>query len=273
MVSCASSPNLTEVMEYAGMRIVITGAAGRIGIQMVEELADDYDLCLIDRVRLPQKSVVADLAQNLGGPSGRTWWRFGRQSWFDSFRGADVVLHLAGDVRNDAPWDSVYVHNIKATWNVLEAVARFQVPRVIFASSNWAIKALERSLAPACYQADGPKIGSAAPPQPIGPYGISKALGEMAGRMFVDQRQLRSFVAVRIGAYGPEAHKSDEGLRAIWVGVQDLRSLLRRCVESSFEGFHVVYGVSGQPTAPYDLSYTRKCLSWQPRQNALNGRI
>ena len=69
-----------------------------------------------------------------------------------------------------------------------------------------------------------------------------------------------------------EANNSDERLSAIWIGVQDLRSLLRRCVESSSEGFHVVYGVSGQPTAPYDLSYTRKFLSWQPRQNALNGR-
>jgi hypothetical protein len=109
-------------------------------------------------------------------------------------------------------------------------------------------------------------------PQPLRPYGISKALGELAGRMFVDQQQLRSFVAVRIGAYGPQANKTDERLRAIWIGVQDLRSLLRRCVESSSDGFHVVYGVSGQPTAPYDLSYTCNYLSWQPRQNALTGR-
>jgi hypothetical protein len=90
--------------------------------------------------------------------------------------------------------------------------------------------------------------------------------------MFVDQRQLRLFVAVRIGAYGPEANKTDKRLRAIWIGVQDLRSLLRRCVELSSERFHVVYGVSGQPSAPYDLSYTCNFLSWQPRQNALNGR-
>ena len=92
-------------------------------------------------------------------------------------------------------------------------------------------------------------------------------------RMFVDQRQLRSFVTVRIGAYGPERDETDERLRAIWVGVQDIRSPLPRCVESSLEGFHVVYGVSGQPTAPNDLSYTRKCLSWQPRQSALNGKF
>lgn len=270
VVSGAGSSNLTEVMEYDGMRIVITGAAGRIGIQMAEELAEDYDLCLIDRVRLPRKSVVADLARNHSGALRRSWWRFGRSSWFDSFRGADAVLHLAADVRHDAPWDSVCVHNIRATWNVLEAAARFQVPRVIFASSNWAVRSLEQSLAPACYQPDGPKIGSAAPPQPIGPYGLSKAFGEIAGRMFVDQEQLRSFVAVRIGAYDRQPNKSDERLRAIWIGVQDLRALLRRCVETSSEGFHVGYGVSGQPTAPYDLSYTCNFLSWQPRQSALD---
>ena len=255
------------------MRVVITGAAGRIGRQMVEELSDAYELCLIDRVRLPRRrSIVADLSLSHGGPLKRTWQRFGRWGWIDLFRGVDVVLHLAADVRNDAPWDSVYVNNIKATWNVLEAAARYQVPRVIFASSNWAVRSLEQSLAPACYQPGGPKIGSAASPQPLGPYGISKALGELAGRMFVDQRQLHSFVAVRIGAYGPEPDETDERLRAIWVGVEDLRSLLRRCVESSSRGFHVVYGVSGQTTAPYDLSYTCNFLSWQPRQSALNGR-
>jgi uronate dehydrogenase len=255
------------------MRVVITGAAGRIGIQMVEELSDAYELCLIDRVRLPRRrSIVADLARNHASLMERTWCRFGRASWFDSFRGADAVLHLAANVRNDAPWHSVYEDNIKATWNVLEAAARYQVPRVIFASSNWAVRSLEQSLAPACYQPGGPKIGSAASPQPLRPYGISKALGELAGRMFVDQRQLRSFVAVRIGAYAPEPERTDERLSALWIGVQDLRSLLRRCVESASEGFHVVYGVSGQTTAPYDLSYTCNFLSWQPRQSALNGR-
>ena len=61
-------------------------------------------------------------------------------------------------------------------------------------------------------------------------------------------------------------NKSDERLRAIWIGVQDLRSLLRRCVESSSEGFHVVYGVSGQPTAPYDLSLHVTCFAGSLRK-------
>jgi len=254
------------------MRVVITGAAGRIGRQMLEELFDAHDLRLIDRVPLPGKEcVVADLAKNQTRTSRRGWWRSEDACWMNSFEGADVVLHLAAVVRNNACWHSVLRDNIQATWNVIEIAVRHHVPRVVFASSNWAVKALEQALAPACYRPDGPKIGSDAPPQPLRPYGISKALGEVAGQMFVEQRQLSSFVAVRIGAYAPEPHETDESLRAIWIGTRDLRSLLRRCVEVPSEGSHVVYGVSAQPTAPYDLSYTCNFLSWQPRQDAMNG--
>lgn len=187
-----------------------------------------------------------------------------------SFEGADVVLHLAADARNAAPWRAVLRDNIEATWNVLRVAARYRVPRMVFASSNWAVRALEQALAPACYDPGGPKIGSADSPRPLSPYGISKALGEQAGRMFVDQGQLRSFVAVRIGAYAPESYKSDDRLRALWIGTHDIRALLRRCVESTADGFHVVYGVSAQSTAPYDLTYTRDFLSWKPHQNSLN---
>jgi L-arabinose 1-dehydrogenase [NAD(P)+] len=253
------------------MRVVITGAAGQIGRHTVEELSGLHELRLIDRVPVPgRKSVVADLAEDDRVTSGKSCWRFGRTSWVPSFDGADAVLHLAGEADHRAPWKSVLRDNIQVTRNVIEVAARYQIPRLIFASSNWVVRALERSLAPACYQPRGPKIAGDAPPRPLHPYGVSKALGELAGRMFVDQRQLRSFVAVRIGAYALEPHKTDERLRAIWIGAADLRSLLCRCVESSADGFHVVYGVSAQPSAPYDLSSTRELLSWEPRQTSVS---
>ena len=66
------------------MRVVITGAAGRIGIQMVEELSESHELRLLDRVPVPgRKSLVADLAETavLRGPL----WGFRRESWIDSF--------------------------------------------------------------------------------------------------------------------------------------------------------------------------------------------
>jgi UDP-glucose 4-epimerase len=176
-----------------------------------------------------------------------------------------VVIHLAANMQSLAPWDKVLPNNIQATWNVLEAAANHRVGRVVFASSNWAVKALEQQLAPACYLPSGPKIGSDAPPCPLNAYGLSKAFGEITGRMFVDEQKLQSFIAIRIGNFNP-APSEDEVVRTRWIGVKDMRSLLRRCVEAEFSGFHVVYGVSAQPTAPYDLSHTRGLLGWQPKQ-------
>jgi len=143
------------------------------------------------------------------------------------------------------------------------------VERVVFASSNWAVKAMETRLAPDCYRCDGPKIDSEAAPLPLTPYGLSKSFGEIAGRMFVEEQKLKSFIAVRIGHYARNPSK-DEMDRVRWIGVEDIRSLFRRCVETELEGFHVVYGVSAQTTAPYDLSHTRKLLAWEPRENGMD---
>jgi len=252
------------------MRVVITGAAGSIGREVTEELRDSHELFLIDRYAIPGvDSCVADLGTD-GVNQGwkKIIWPRSR-SWREWFAGCDVVVHLAANKDSLAPWDKVVPDNFQATWNVLEAAASHQVPRVVFASSNWAVKGEEQRMAPECYLPCGPKISSEAPPSPVNPYGISKGFGELAGRMFVDQGKLESFVAVRIGNFYPTP-STDEVVRARWIGVDDMRKLIRHCVEAEFKGFHIVYGVSAQPESPYDLSYMRRLLSWFPRQSAMN---
>jgi len=248
------------------MRVVITGAAGKIGSQIIEELSDRHELCLIDRRPVPgRNSVVADLALNRVRSYSRPWLKSRLRRWMKVFEGADVVLHLAAYLRHDNNFPTVLRDNIQATWNVLEAAVRHRVPRVVFASSNWAVKALEMELAPQCYAPKGPKIDSDAGPRPLTLYGISKAFGETAGRTLVGEGRLGSFVSVRIGYYDA-VPPSKEELRRRWIGPVDIRRLFRRCVEAEFDGFHVVYGVSSQTIAPYDLSYTSRLLSWKPEQ-------
>ncbi len=247
-------------------RVLITGAAGRIGREIVDELAGSHELCLLDCRPVPGRAaMVADLANYDGRARVSPWsWTVPRR-WRDAFQGIEVVIHLAENPDNQASWRQALHNNLQSTWNVLQACVQHRVRRVIYASSNWAVKALELELAPTCYLPDGPKIGSEAQPRPKNPYGIAKACAEITGRTLVDEQQLPSFVAVRIGWYRPGTPSTNEDYQQLGIGAQDLRMLFRRCVEADFEGFHVVYGVSAQETAPYDLSYTHRLLSWKPQ--------
>jgi NAD+ dependent glucose-6-phosphate dehydrogenase len=221
------------------MRVLITGAAGQIGSQIVDELSRSHELCLIDiRPVNSRKSIIGDLSVT---PRGCRNWLNRTGCWSSAFNGVQVVVHLAANPDPNASWESVLPNNIQATWNVIHAAAEHGVRRVVFASSNWAVKALEQKLAADCYGPDGPKIDSDTPPFPLTAYGLSKGFGELAGKMFVDEGKLESFVAIRIGNHNPTP-STDEVVRARWIGVNDTKSLLRRCVEADLKGFHIVYG-------------------------------
>jgi NAD+ dependent glucose-6-phosphate dehydrogenase len=248
------------------MRIVITGAAGHIGRKILEELFQSHDLCLIDRYPVPgYESIITDLSQYEGKTKFNSSQEIVPKLWTDAFDKAEIVIHLAEEPKAHASWERVFQNNIMVTWNVFQACAQHRVCRVIYASSNWVVKALELELAPACYDPEGPKIGSDANPRPVNPYGIGKAFGEMIGRILVDEERISSFVALRIGWFTPNPpDNADYRRRAI--GEFDLRNLFRRCVEAEFEGFHIIYGVSAQKISPYDISYTTRLLSWEPKQ-------
>jgi nucleoside-diphosphate-sugar epimerase len=233
----------------------------------VDELSPAHELRLVDRRPMSgRRTWVVDLGQPR--PAGRWWTRLtspgAGDRWTAAFEGADVVLHLAAQASWSASWEDVLHNNVRATWNVLHTATAHGVKRIVFASSTWAVKALERALAPGCYAPGGPKIGPV-DPRPLAPYGLSKAIGEQMGRTLVDEGRLTSFLTVRIGHHEPTP-PGDEELRRLWVGTRDLRAMLRRCVEAEVGGYRVLYAVSAQRTNPYDLTDARALLGWSPEQ-------
>lgn len=247
------------------MSIVLTGAAGRIGRLLREQAGQGRTLRLLDIRRIPEAhGSRADLSRRGRRVPLLGWSR--RRRWERAFEGADCIVHLAGNPEPAAEWREVLRHNVVATRHVIDIAAECGVGRIVFASSNFAVRGAELELAPDCYEPDGPKIGSDCPPRPITAYGISKAVGEVLGREAVDSARLRSFVAVRIGCYALTPPGGE--WRRRWVGARDLATLLWRCVDADFEGFQVVYAVSGQVSSPYDLSRTRELLSWAPEQSS-----
>jgi nucleoside-diphosphate-sugar epimerase len=109
-------------------KVGITGAAGHIGSTIVEGLKDKYAFTLFDIREIPTesrhgfRSVMVDLsrAMDTGG----------------IFEGLDAVIHLAANPSPNAPWESVLLNNIVATYNVYEEARRSGIGRIVFASSN-----------------------------------------------------------------------------------------------------------------------------------------
>ena len=123
------------------MRVIITGAAGAIGTQAVEELSDGHELCLIDSLPTPDRnSILADLSARPSPARWRRWWKAaGSPQWMERFRDSQVVLHMAVDQRPAFSEGELLFNNLQMTRNVMEAAVRHRVPRMVFASSNWAV--------------------------------------------------------------------------------------------------------------------------------------
>ena len=92
-------------------KILVTGAAGRIGTIVREHLGGKYDLAGLDRIAVEGvDSHVADLSDlNAIRPA---------------FEGQEIVVHLGADPNGSAPWDSVLPNNIVGVYNVLGGLPR-----------------------------------------------------------------------------------------------------------------------------------------------------
>src|SRR5512140_1176657 len=107
--------------------LMITGSSGLVGGILWKGLSDSFELYGLDRAADPARPNVYQADITDADQVERV------------FRGIPpltYVVHLAGDPRVDADWDSVFHANIGGTQNVYAAAQRHGVKRVVFASSN-----------------------------------------------------------------------------------------------------------------------------------------
>ncbi|PIY81169.1 hypothetical protein COY00_03960 [Candidatus Pacearchaeota archaeon CG_4_10_14_0_2_um_filter_35_33] len=86
----------------------------------------------------------------------------------------EVVIHLAGEKRNNLDWEDLFKLNVHGTRNVYEAAVREKVKKVIFASTLHIhqMRKLFKS---------NKKISEKTPAVSSNAYGLSKILGERIG--------------------------------------------------------------------------------------------
>ena len=233
-------------------RVLVTGAAGRIGSFFACNSGEKYDLRLMvqeidDDSRAIEhlgEIVVADLAD--------------LEKLKQICAGVDTVLHLAGDPSPAQTWQSVVENNISGTYNICVAAKSAGCRRLIYASSIHAVSG---------YPSDV-QVKTSEPVNPGDLYGVSKCFGEALGRYMAEQEGL-SVIALRIGAFQPEssAQKMDLGMMDAWVSRRDLNQLIEKCIDNEGIKFAVFHGLSDNRFKRLDISDARELVGYAPEDD------
>jgi NAD+ dependent glucose-6-phosphate dehydrogenase len=245
--------------------VLLTGAGGRVGRAILDGIGDAYDWRILDREPPAEGALPDSIAESDVYVADVT----DREAVREAVAGVGAVVHLAGDPRPNAPWDSVLRNNIDGTHAVFEAAAEADVETVVFASSNHAVGAYETDdRTPDMYRKDDEyRLDGTEIPRPSNEYGVSKATGEIIGRYFHDDTGI-SVACLRIGNL-TESHPPIEYERgqAMWLSYDDCAHLFDRCLQADYE-YEIVYGISDNERKYYSIQRAREVLGYDPQDNS-----
>jgi uronate dehydrogenase len=226
--------------------VLLTGASGALGRVLAKSLsAEGWTLRMTDIVPFPDPL-----------PARATFARADLNDGVAILRlaeGCGAIVHLGG-VSVERPFEEVLGPNIRGLYHVYEA-ARREGARVVFASSNHSIGFHERT----------ESIGADAQFLPDGFYGLSKAYGELMGRLYWFKHGVES-VFIRIGSAFPEPVNAR--MLATWLSYADLSRLVVRCVVTERVGCCVVWGASRNGRMTWWRDDARERLGWAPQDSA-----
>ncbi len=225
-------------------RILLTGAAGRLGTQLRRGLAP---LCrhlrLVDLIDVadPQPSEevlrfdLADMAATVA-----------------ACEDVDAIVHFGG-IAMERGWEEILNANIRGSYHVYEGARQHGVGRVIYASSVHAIG----------YHRLEDQIDANAPHRPDGLYGLSKCFAEDLGRLYWDKFGIET-AALRIFSSFPEA--ADRRMLWSWLSFEDCIRLVMAALTAPRVGFTTAFGMSDNAVKAVDNRLAGH-LGYRPQDN------
>ena len=229
-------------------RLLLTGAAGRVGRLVRPHLQTAYALRLCDLAPLEpacddDEIIRGDLADPATAANAVT--------------GVAGVIHLAGLVAPAVSFEDTLAPNYRAVLCLLEACRQVGVPRFVFASSHHLVG----------LHAPTP-LTETSPVAPDGFYGLSKAFGEAACALYARRFGLRTLI-VRIGNADPQV--VDGRRERMWVSARDLAQLFILGIEHPDVQCDTVYGTSLCPDPLFPNADALR-LGYRPRDQASDHR-
>jgi uronate dehydrogenase len=226
------------------MRVVVTGAAGRIGRCLVPGLADaGHDVVGIDTVAVDEQWGDQVVVGDVGDGSALD----------EVVAGADAIVHLAA-IAAETDFTTALQSHLVLMHRVLEAATSHGVGRVVYASSNHAVGFTPRA----------DLLGAGTRPRPDSFYGVGKAAAEALCSLYHDRHGV-DVACLRIGSFRPTP--TTRRHLSTWLSPHDAVRLVDACLRVPQLRFTVVYGVSGNRRAWWDLS-TARALGYEPVDDA-----
>ena len=182
------------------MRYLVTGGAGFIGSNLVEELLRRGEpVRVLDNFATGRRENIAPFSDRIEMVEGdlRSYHQV-----LEAVRGVDVILHQGAlpsvprSVRDPLTSDAVNVHG---TLNVLHAAREAGVKRVVYASSSSVY-----GNAPELPKHEGMI------PNPRSPYAVSKLAAEYYCRVFADLYGLETVALRYFNVFGPRQDPSSQ---------------------------------------------------------------
>ena len=228
-------------------KLVLTGAAGRLGSYLREPLS-----------KLCDELVSTDIKDDIGTLyDGETFVQADLANSDDMMKvieGAEMVVHMGAFV-DEGPFEQLLGPNFVGSYNVWEAAHKHGVRRVIYGSSIHAVGMYPKN----------EFINTEVAHRPDTFYGLAKCFTEDLGRMYWEKRGLES-VHMRILSC---AQVNNPRALGSWLSYDDLIQLVTRCIDTPVTGFAVIYGVSNNDRAPVDNAKAA-FLGYRPKDNAEN---
>ena len=232
------------------MRVLVTGAAGSIGSVLCSGLVDrGHTVVGLDLTPepngFPGEWATADCAdpdavEAVFAAAARAG-------------GLDAVVHLAGRPTEGSLPEEVTSH-VVTTAALLDAMVAHGVTRVVYASSNHAVGRTPRN----------DQLRTDMLPRPDTFYGVGKVAAEALLRLYVDRYGIDA-VATRIGSFLPQPETRRH--LSTWLSHDDAVRMVHACLTAPDPGFAVLYGISANTRAWWDLAPGR-ALGSDPQDDA-----
>ena len=225
-------------------KILITGCQGNIGRIITAGLSDRYEIIGIDRKPITGESQIQ---LDIMGDA---------HELRNVCRGKDVIIHLAWDMSEDFPKETIIPENKSMAERVLLLAIEEKIPRIIFASS---VHAHEYP------NPDGGLIDPTMLPIPDSPYGASKVYIEALSRYYARKKSIE-IVCIRFGGVNENDEirfSEDPQYDKVFLSKSDCVSLLTSCIETKKipNNFGIIYGISDVAGRMHSFE---NVLHWRP---------